>query len=155
MNDLATETADDFVLTQPTVISGATIHGLLISTGSSVSSIARVEVEIYHVFKLDSDVNRTSGEPTFSTDKVPTRVNSPSDVEIDAATRDSSKNTLSFVATQPFVIQLRPETDIEAGRFEGKVEHLATHKSTRCHSLDQVLDFIASVLAEVSNTEQL
>src|SRR5215475_12337161 len=45
-----TETADDFVLTQPTVVSGATIHGL-IPTGSSVSSVARVEVEIYHVFQ--------------------------------------------------------------------------------------------------------
>jgi hypothetical protein len=97
--DVETETADDFVLTQATVISGATIHGL-IPTGFGVSSVARVEVEIYHVFKLDSDVNRTSGEPTFSTDKVPTRVNSPADVEIDAGTRDSSDGTLSFVATQ-------------------------------------------------------
>ena len=82
-----TETADDFVLTQPTVISGATIHGLLNATGSSVPSVAGVEVEIYHVFKLDSDENRTTGAPTFSTDKVPTRVNSPSDVEIGPATR--------------------------------------------------------------------
>ena len=95
-----TETADDFVLTQPTVISGATIHGLLNATGSSVPSVAGVEVEIYHVFKLDSDENRTSGAPTFSTDKVPTRVNSPSDKEIDTATRDFSKGTLSFVANQ-------------------------------------------------------
>lgn len=95
-----TETADDFVLTQPTVISGATIHGLLNPTGSSAPSVAGVEVEIYHVFKLDSDVNRTSGDPTFSTDKVPTRVNSPSDVEIGTATRDSSNGTLSFVANQ-------------------------------------------------------
>jgi len=94
-----TETADDFVLTQPTVVSGATIHGL-IPTGSSVSSIGRVEVEIYHVFSQDSDVDRTSGPPTFSTAKVPTRVNSPADVEIGAATRDSSNSTLSFVATQ-------------------------------------------------------
>jgi hypothetical protein len=82
-----TETADDFVLTQPTVISGATIHGLLNPTGSAVPSVGGVEVEIYHVFKLDSDVNRTTGDPTFSTVKVPTRVNSPSDVEISFATR--------------------------------------------------------------------
>lgn len=95
-----TETADDFVLTQPTVISGATIHGLLNATGSSIPSVAGVEVEIYHVFKLDSDVSRTSGDPTFSTDKVPTRVNSPADVEIDVATRDSSDGNLSFVANQ-------------------------------------------------------
>jgi len=88
---LETETADDFVLTQATVVSGATIHGL-IATGTAVSSVARVEVEIYHVFPLDSDTVRTPS--------VPTRVNSPSDVEIDAATRDSGDDTLSFIATQ-------------------------------------------------------
>ena len=94
-----TETADDFVLTQATVVSGATIHGL-IPTGSPVSSITRVEVEVYHVFPNDSDVSRTSGAPTFSTVNVPTRVNSPSDVEIDAATRDSNGSSLRFIASQ-------------------------------------------------------
>ena len=89
---LETETADDFVLTQPTVISSATMHGLLIPAGTPVSSLTRVEVEIYHVFPLDSDTVRTPN--------VPTRTNSPSDVEIDPATRDSSQSTLSFNATQ-------------------------------------------------------
>ena len=88
---LETETADDFVLTQATVVSGATMHGL-IPAGAGASSVARVEVEIYHVFPLDSDTGRTAS--------VPTRTNSPSDVEIDAATRDSSQGTLSFTATQ-------------------------------------------------------
>lgn len=95
---LETETADDFALTQPTVISGATMHGL-IPAGAPVSSVGRVEVEIYHIFSQDSDVGRTSGPPTFSTANVPTRVNSPSDVEIDAATRDSDNGTLSFITT--------------------------------------------------------
>ena len=53
-----------------------------------------------------------------------------------------------------FVVQFRPETDIEAGRFEGRVEHVASYKATRFHSLDELLAFIASVLAEVSNAEQ-
>ena len=100
---LETETADDFVLTQPTVISSATMHGLLIPAGTPVSSLTRVEVEIYHVFQLfpkDSNLDRTSGPPTFSTANVPTRTNSPSDHEIDAATRDSGQSTLSFGATQ-------------------------------------------------------
>src|SRR5437870_9725389 len=30
-----------------------------------------------------------------------------------------------------FVIQFRPDTDIEAGRFEGRVEHIAPTKATR------------------------
>ena len=53
-----------------------------------------------------------------------------------------------------FVIQFRPETDIEAGRFEGRVEHVASTKATRFHSLEELLSFITGVLAEVSNAEQ-
>ncbi len=53
-----------------------------------------------------------------------------------------------------FVIQFRPETKIEAGRFEGRVEHVASTKATRFHSLDELLGFIASVLTENSKTEQ-
>jgi len=91
-SNLETETADDFALTDATVISKATIHGL-IPSGVDVSSIQQVEVEIYHVFPKDSDTTRTQ--------QVVTRVNSPSDVEIGAATRDSAASpaTLSFGAT--------------------------------------------------------
>jgi hypothetical protein len=53
-----------------------------------------------------------------------------------------------------FVIQFRRETDIEAGRFEGRVEHIATYKAARFHSLDELLGFIAIVLAEANNAEQ-
>jgi hypothetical protein len=54
-----------------------------------------------------------------------------------------------------FVIQFQPETDVEAGRFAGRVEHIPSCKATRFHSLDQLLAFIASVLAEVSKAEEL
>jgi hypothetical protein len=54
-----------------------------------------------------------------------------------------------------FVIQFRPATDIEAGRFEGRVEHIASSKATRFHSLDELLGFIADVLTEGSDTEKL
>ena len=53
-----------------------------------------------------------------------------------------------------FVIQFRPGTDVDAGRFEGKVEHVASYEATRFSSLEELLSFIASVLAEVSSTEQ-
>src|SRR5215467_3473916 len=91
-SNLETETADDFALTDATVISKATIHGL-IPSGVDVSSIQQVEVEIYRVFPKDSDTTRTQ--------QVVTRVNSPSDVEIGAATRDSAASpaTLSCGAT--------------------------------------------------------
>ena len=93
-----TETADDFVLTQTTFISRATITGL-IPLNAPLANINNVEVELYHVFPLDSNVGRTSGPPIFSTSQVPTRVNSPADVEIDAATRDGSLGTLGFTAS--------------------------------------------------------
>jgi len=52
-----------------------------------------------------------------------------------------------------FVIQFRPATEIEAGRFEGRVEHIASTRATRFHSLEELLAFIAGVLAEVRNTD--
>ena len=58
---------------------------------------------------------------------------------------------VAFVAS---VIQFRPETDIEARRFDGRIEHIASYKATRFHSLDELFDFMASVLTEVRNTEQ-
>ena len=92
---LETETADDFFLTETTSIAQATITGL-ITPGSPLGDISNVEIEMYHVFPSDSDVGRTSGPPMFSTAQVPTRVNSPSDVEIDDATRDGASGTLEF-----------------------------------------------------------
>lgn len=85
---LETETADDFILTETTVINGATITGLITAPATNISN---VEVELYHVFPLDS-VSPPSG-------RVLSRVNSPADVEIDAATRDGSVGTLSFAAS--------------------------------------------------------
>jgi len=81
------ESADDFVLTAPTAITSATFTGLL-TGGATTANIGEVRVEIYRVFPADSNVGRTSGPPTFSTPQVPTRVNSPSDVEF--ADRDTS-----------------------------------------------------------------
>jgi len=48
-----------------------------------------------------------------------------------------------------FVIQFRPETDVAAGRFEGKVEHIESYKEARFHSLDQLLAFVAQVLDDL------
>ena len=79
------ESADDFVLANPTSITSATFTGL-VPTGFSVTDVV---VEIYRVFPLDSNTSRTPN--------VPTRMNSPSDVAF--ATRDSSApapNSLTF-----------------------------------------------------------
>jgi len=86
------ESAADFALTGSTSITSATFTGLL--KGATVANIGKVRVEIYRVFPADSDVGRTSGSPTFSTSQVPTRVNSPSDVEFDD--RDTASSNLTF-----------------------------------------------------------
>jgi len=83
---IQTETADDFILSECVLINQATFTGLL-PMGASVESINRVEVEIYHVFPADSDTTRTPA--------VVTRMNSPSDVEIDGATRDTADGSLT------------------------------------------------------------
>ena len=52
-----------------------------------------------------------------------------------------------------FVIQLRPGTDIASGRFDGRIEHIASTRAMRFHSLDELVTFIATVLKEISDTE--
>jgi len=54
-----------------------------------------------------------------------------------------------------FVIQFRESTDIEAGRVEGKVEHIASFKASRFQSLDELLAFVARILAEDKEKEHL
>ena len=88
------ETGDDFGLIAQTSITSATFTGLLTGT---TPNIGQVVVEIYQVFPNDSNVGRTSGPPVFSTNQVPTRVNSPSDVALDS--RDSSSNSLKFTVS--------------------------------------------------------
>jgi hypothetical protein len=84
---MQTETADDFIVTQAVVISEATFTGLLPS-GAAFTDISDVEIEVYHVFPGDSALPPSGN--------VLTRTNSPADVEIDSATRDSANGSLRF-----------------------------------------------------------
>ena len=86
---IQTETADDFILGQQTALTQGTFIGL-IPTGSSLNSVSQVELEFYHLFPQDSG--------PFD-GLAPTRKNSPADVEIGSATRDSAKGTLSYSIT--------------------------------------------------------
>ena len=83
---LETETADDFVTTaSQTNITNATFTGLIVG-GATTANLKEVEIELYHVFPIDS---------TFPPDnRVFTRVNSPSDNNFAAA--DSALGQLSF-----------------------------------------------------------
>jgi hypothetical protein len=82
------ESADDFVLTKTTSISSATFTGLLTGTNPTVGE---VRVEIYRVFPNDSDTTRTPN--------VPTRANSPSDVELVDRDTSPSPGNLTFTTT--------------------------------------------------------
>ncbi|MBV9852373.1 MAG: PEP-CTERM sorting domain-containing protein [Armatimonadetes bacterium] len=85
---LETETADDFVTTAPTAITSAMFTGLLVG-GATTASVKDVEIELYHVFPLDSTVPPDN--------RVTTRVNSPSDDNFAAA--DGALGQLSFTTT--------------------------------------------------------
>jgi hypothetical protein len=82
------EAADDFLLSGATSVTGGSFVGLLPS-GTSLTSISQVVVEIYRVFPNDS-TNPASGN-------VLTRVNSPSDVAF--ASRDFATGGLNFTPT--------------------------------------------------------
>jgi PEP-CTERM motif len=82
---LETETADDFILGLNALVSGATFTGLL-PTGTLLSSVNQVEIELYHVFPVDS-TNPPDG-------RVLTRKNSPSDNQF--AAFDSKLGSLGF-----------------------------------------------------------
>jgi hypothetical protein len=86
---LETETADDFVTPSgTTLITNATFTGLLVG-GATPADVTDVEIELYHVFPVDS--------ATPPDNRVNTRVNSPSDNNFAAA--DSGGGQLTFTTT--------------------------------------------------------
>jgi len=88
---LEIESADDFVTTATsTRLTSASFTGLITTVGGGLlPAVQDVVIEIYRVFPNDSDLTRLP--------KVPTRVNSPSDVEF--AGRDSAAGDLAFSVT--------------------------------------------------------
>jgi hypothetical protein len=81
---IETENADDFILNNETILTNASFTGLL-TGGATLADISQVRVEIYRVFPKDSG--------PFD-NNVPTRVNSPSDVEF--LDRDTASANLTF-----------------------------------------------------------
>jgi hypothetical protein len=53
-----------------------------------------------------------------------------------------------------FVIQIQPDSRLDDRQIKGRVEHVASTRATRFHSLDELLAFITTVLTEVRKTEQ-
>jgi hypothetical protein len=52
-----------------------------------------------------------------------------------------------------FVIQFWRKTEVESGRFGGRIEHIQSSRATRFQSLDEILAFVTEVLANVRQSE--
>ena len=48
-----------------------------------------------------------------------------------------------------FVVQFREETDVEQGRFVGRVEHVVSGQAAQFASLEELVAFIGRVLTQV------
>jgi hypothetical protein len=84
------ESADDFTTTAAaTSLTSATFTGLITGAGTTLPAISDVVVEIYRVFPKDSNTTRTP--------QVPSRANSPSDVEF--VGRDTAAGNLTFTTS--------------------------------------------------------
>ncbi|HEX6730155.1 MAG TPA: hypothetical protein VF074_09100, partial [Pyrinomonadaceae bacterium] len=48
-----------------------------------------------------------------------------------------------------FVLRFKQETNADAGRLYGRIDHVASNRSVRFDSLEELLDFVYGVLREV------
>jgi len=53
-----------------------------------------------------------------------------------------------WLYSRAFVVQLAPEADIAAGRLVGRVEHVASTRSARFGSVDELLAAMNEMLAD-------
>jgi len=56
--------------------------------------------------------------------------------------------------TGAFVLQLGPGTDVRAGRLVGRVEHVASTRSARFRSLNELLAALAEFLNDASRPRE-
>ena len=56
--------------------------------------------------------------------------------------------------SRAFVLQLGPDVDVRAGRLEGRVEHVASTRSARFRSLDELLAALADLLDDADKTRE-
>ncbi len=61
--------------------------------------------------------------------------------------QQDSEGKPSLPVRRAFVVQFRTETDVEQGRFAGRVEHVVSGQAMPFHSLEELLAFFAQVLA--------
>jgi hypothetical protein len=50
--------------------------------------------------------------------------------------------------TSAFVVQFRTRTDLEAGRVDGRVEHVMSGQTAQFHSVGELIEIMKAVLKE-------
>ena len=63
--------------------------------------------------------------------------------------KQESRGQTPLSPHRAFVVQFRAETDVEQGRFVGRVEHVVSGQAAHFASLEELLAFMARVLASV------
>jgi hypothetical protein len=53
-----------------------------------------------------------------------------------------------------FVVQIHTDSTLDDRQIKGRVEHVASTRATRFHSIDELIAFITTVMTEVRKTEQ-
>ena len=66
----------------------------------------------------------------------------------------SSKQQVSLPAKRAFVVQIHADAKVEQGRWQGRVEHIVSYRSTRFQSLEELVAFIVKVLSEPEPPEE-
>ena len=64
------------------------------------------------------------------------------------------KQQPSLPANRAFVVQIRADTQVEQGQWQGRVEHIVSYRSTRFQSIEELLAFIVKVLSEPEPPEE-
>ena len=63
--------------------------------------------------------------------------------------KQESRGQTPLSPHQAFVVQFRAETEVEQGRFVGRVEHVVSGQAAHFASLEELLAFIGRVLTQV------
>ena len=63
--------------------------------------------------------------------------------------KQESRGQTPLSPHRAFVVQFRAETDVEQGRFVGRVEHVVSGQAAHFASLEELLAFIGRVLTQV------
>ena len=57
---------------------------------------------------------------------------------------------MDLPAQHAFVVQLTSDTDVEAGRMAGRVEHLVSHRTTRFESFAELVSAMSELLRQAA-----